>query len=208
MEHWQPLQSRARRDEILLAIEEHDNGWREPDARPSIDASSGRIRDFVHESIGVRQGVWPRGVARLLAHPRAAALVAQHALTVYERFRIDAEWAGFFTEMTQTRDRILAGLPTSLDELVADYAFVRIGDLISLIFCNEWNETQHFAGFTFARAGDSVLIEPNPFNEREIPIEVPAVELADRRFTTDAELREAIAAAALVTLPGKIAGRT
>src|SRR5687768_1060872 len=99
MERCVPLAVRPRRDRILRAIGEHDNGWAEEDAAPTVNPASGDVADFVHAPLSVRHRVWPRAVARLANDPWAAALVAQHALTVYERFRMDAAWATFFAGM-------------------------------------------------------------------------------------------------------------
>src|SRR5262245_49386437 len=107
MERSVVLATRPRRNAILLAIGEHDNGWAEEDAAPTIDPASGAIADFVSVPLSVRHAVWPRGVARLADQPWAAALVAQHALTVYDRFRNVAEWASFFREMEEARDAMV-----------------------------------------------------------------------------------------------------
>ncbi len=139
MEHWRPLASGPRRDSILLAVAEHDNGWREPDAEPALDAE-GRIADFVNAAPEVRQGVWPRAIARLEQDPWAAALVAHHAVTVYDRFRTNPEWATFFGEMEASRDALVDGSGHTLDELARDYVYVRLGDLISLTFCTGWDD--------------------------------------------------------------------
>ena len=88
-----------RRTEILLAIAEHDNGWREVDGAPLVDAATGRVLDFIHAPDAVRQGVWPRGVERLAHAPYAAALVAQHALEIYARYRTDTGVAAVLREL-------------------------------------------------------------------------------------------------------------
>ena len=80
------LQS-PRLPSILLAVEEHDNGWREVDTAPLVDASTGRVLDFIGAPEEIRRPVWPRGVDRLADTPYAAALVAQHALHIYRRYR-------------------------------------------------------------------------------------------------------------------------
>src|SRR5688572_29016028 len=89
MRHWRAdgFPEKQRQHVILLAIDAHDNGWREIDASPLVDPGTGRILDFVHAPDHVRRGVWPRGVARLATAPYAAALVAQHAIHVYRRYR-------------------------------------------------------------------------------------------------------------------------
>ena len=96
MERCVPLASRPRREAILHAIGEHDAGWAQEDAAPTVDPVTGGVVDFVSVPVGVRQAVWTRTIAQLADDPWAAALVAQHALFVYDRFRSDAGWMPFF----------------------------------------------------------------------------------------------------------------
>ena len=105
MVHCVQLAARPRRDSILHAIGEHDNGWAEEDAVPTVNHNTGSVADFVSVPLSVRHRVWPRGVARLADDPWAAALVAQHALTVYDRFRSDAGWTPFFDELAGVKKR-------------------------------------------------------------------------------------------------------
>ena len=122
MEHSVALSGRPRRDSILHAIGEHDNGWAEADAAPTVDAESGNVMDFVSAPLSVRQGAWPRGIARLADDPWAAALVAQHVLTVYDRYRSDSAWTAFFAEMKTARMRMLRAAAMPLADLEDDYA--------------------------------------------------------------------------------------
>ena len=163
MEECLPLAMHARRASILLAAAEHDNGWIEEDAAPAVDAGA-RVVDFVTAPLSVRHGVWPRAIARLAGDPWAAALVAQHAITVYDRFRSDDAWTQFFADMEALRDNRLARTTLHLDDLVADYAFVRLGDLISLTFCTGWTDEQGFGGWTVHLSGASVVVAPDPFD--------------------------------------------
>src|SRR5690606_13333781 len=156
---------------------EHDNGWREPDEAPTVDLESGRVFDFIGAPAEIRQGVWPRGVARLADRPWSAALVAQHALTIYDRYRGDAAWTAFFAAMEARRDSLVATTGLSLDTLMHDYAYVRIGDLISLIFCNEWDEPHEYPPWTFTRDGDTVVVRPDPFEGRRVPLAIQAREV-------------------------------
>jgi hypothetical protein len=87
MQHCVALAARPRRGSILLAIAEHDNGWAEEDAAPIVHPTTGCVVDFINAPMSVRQTVWPRSVARLADDRWAAALVAQHATAVYDRFR-------------------------------------------------------------------------------------------------------------------------
>jgi Protein of unknown function (DUF3891) len=206
MEHCVPLAARPRNDAVLHAIVEHDNGWEEEDAAPTVDPESGVVVDFVTAPLSVRHRVWPRACKRLADDPWAAALVAQHAITVYDRFRSDAEWTGFFAEMAATRDALLrdSGLP--LDELLSDYAFVRLADLISLTFCTGWTDPQHFREWTVTRFDTRVVVAPDLFGSAVIPFAIGAREIPDRRFRADAELREALSDAKTLTLRGEVVG--
>lgn len=177
MEHWAHggLPSHPRRPSILLAVGEHDNGWREVDAWPPLDPATGRLLDFMTVAADVRRGVSPRGVDRLSGDPWAAALVAQHAIHVYRRFRDDRQWDGFFREMEAARDRLVArAAGLDLQQLLADYFFVRMGDLLSLTFCNAWSEAPDELGYAIRGEGARLTVMPDPFDGREIPIAVPA----------------------------------
>jgi Protein of unknown function (DUF3891) len=207
MEHCVALARHPRRDAILHAIGEHDAGWAEEDAAPTVNPGTGHVVDFVSAPLSVRHRVWPRGVARLASDPWAAALVAQHAITVYDRYRWSSDWTSFFDEMATLRDEWLqaGGLP--LDDLVDDYAFVRLADLISLTFCAGWTEPQHFRDWTVERSGTRVVVTPDLFDGAVIPIAIDARELRNRPFGSDAELRHALHSATTIGLRGEVAGR-
>jgi uncharacterized protein DUF3891 len=207
MEHCVPLAARPRRDAILHAIAEHDNGWTEEDAAPTVNPATGNVVDFVSAPLSVRHAVWPRGVARLADDPWAAALVAQHAVTVYDRFRSEAEWTSFFAAMEAMRGAMLRASGTPLDHLVADYAFVRLADLISLTFCTGWTDEQRFGDWTVQLSGTRVVVTPDAFGGAEIPIEINAREIRNQPFRSDAELRDALSEANTTTLRGEVAGR-
>lgn len=206
MEGCAPLRARPRADTILFAIREHDNGWTELDAAPMVDSSTGRIADFMTAPVPVRQQVWPRGVGRI-QEPWAAALVAQHALTIYDRYRESPEWSAFFATMESMRDDRLREAGGSLDDLVVDYAFVRLGDLISLAFCTGWTDEQRFGEWAVQRFDARLLVTPDAFGGRTIGFEITARELPNRPFTSDADLRDALGAATLTSLRGEICAK-
>ena len=205
MERWAPLHDAPRRASILLAIEEHDNGWSELDAAPMVDPTSGGVFDFIHIPADARQAVWPRGVARLAEEDVwAAALVAHHAVTVYDRYRNDAAWQTFFPRLEALRDDLVNTAGRSKQQLTYDYAFVRIGDLISLIFCAQWDEGQNYDDWAFRRDGDRVVVTPDAFAGRAIPVAVNARQIPSRRYENDDDLRQAVRQSPLVTLAGTV----
>jgi hypothetical protein len=210
MQHWRAdgLPVSPRRSAILLAIQEHDNGWLEVDSAPLVDESSGQLLDFINAPAVVRREVWPRAVNRLASAPYAAALVAQHAVHVYRRFRPDREWAPFFLTMEAARDRYLqlAGSPPP-EDLHRDYALVRIGDLASLTFCNGWTDVQSDESVYAVRLdGTRLVITPDPFERAVVPIQIAARALPDQPFRSTSEAHAAFAAAEPRVLRGIASG--
>ena len=208
MERSPALAARPRRDAILRAIGEHDNGWTEEDAAPIVEPATGAIADFVHIAVDVRHRVWPRGIERLAADPWAAALVAQHAITIYDRFRGDAVWGPFFTEMESLRTKYAAAAGLTLSDVLADYPFVRLGDLISLSFCTGWTSEQRYADWSVHAEGSRVIVRsavaPGLFDRSPVPIEIHAREIHGRAFSSDADLRAAVDTAPAATLHGSV----
>ena len=207
MQHAAALAAHPRRHSILLAVAEHDNGWTEADAAPLIDPASGTPADFISAPVGVRQGVWPRGVARLADDPWAAALVAEHAMAIFERYRNDAGWTEFFLEMESLQRTMLDASGSSMDDLIADYQFVGLGDVISLTFCNGWTDVQQFEMWSIRLSGSRVFVRPDPFGGIAIPIAIEARELRRSLFDTDTDLRDALAAAQMARVHGVIVGQ-
>jgi hypothetical protein len=204
MERCMPLAGRPRRSVILQAIGEHDNGWAEEDAAPVADPETGAPMDFVNAPLAVRHRVWPRAVSRLAADPWAAALVAQHAITVYDRYRSDRAWDHFFAEMEVLRDAMLrrSGVPS--EQLAADYVFVRLGDLISLTFCTGWSDEQRFGDWRVRPSAEGVAVIPDAFAGAAIPMEIAAREIRKVPFESDAALRAAVDAAPVTMLRGTV----
>jgi hypothetical protein len=238
MREWRAdgLPDSPRRDVILLAIERHDHGWASLDAAPLVDdesesacgpseARSRRARsawgwgpkraekkivDFIGAPDDVKQRVWPEAVARLDATSYAAALVAEHAVHIYRRHRTDPNWLAFFDEMEALRDRhLLRARPLQMDDLKRDYAFLRIGDLMSLTFCNGWTDVQKDdfgSTYSFRLEGTRLMVTPDPFEGREIPFEISARALTQSGFKSSSEAQAVVAAAPTVVLQGVVAG--
>ena len=207
MDHCAPLQAHPRRDAILHAIGEHDNGWWEEDSAPTVNPATSRAFDFVNAPVSVRHAVWPRGVARLADDPWAAALVAQHAITVYDRFRSEAEWDPFFNGMAAMRDEMLRASGMPIEMLEGDYPFVRLADLISLTFCTGWTDEQRFAQWTVQRLGSRILVTPDAFGGATIPFTIEAREIPNQAYQSDRELRDAVDRADRITLRGEAGPR-
>jgi len=198
----------SRRDEIIHAVEHHDDGWLEVDRAPIIDETTGELLDFITSPVAVRRGIWPRGVALLATTPYAAALVAQHAVHIYRRYRDDHAWATFFGEMESLRAHHLReAAPATLEMLLSDYRWLRTGDILSLAFCNAWSDVQHDErGGSAHLTDDRLVLTPDPFGGAEVALAVPAREMSAAPFASAAAATVAYARAPATILSGIAAG--
>ncbi len=200
------FESHPRRAVILQAVREHDNGWIEEDEATIVDGN-GRPVDFVAAPVPIKHRLWPRAVERVGARDRyQAALVAQHAVTVHAQHRADPEWQPFFARMEAARNAMLGR--SADDAFARDYRFLRVGDLLSLVFCNGWTEPHDLPGGGRAvLSGASLQVSPDPFAGAAVPLRIAARSLPARRYPSAAELRAALAAAPVEALEGTAVGR-
>ncbi len=202
----------ASRTAVLFAIEQHDNGWNEVDHRPMLNRATGRPHDFTDVPFEVKQDIWPRGVERLVADsPLAAALVAQHAITLHQHRRAEAAWQPFFARLEQMRDDLLcrSGAATGSARVAFDrsYDLLYVGDVVSLVFCNRWTDPLGAGDYRVGLGhDDAVVIEPDPFNGASIRFTVPARAIPDRRYASDEDLQGAFGGARAITLEGVARG--
>jgi hypothetical protein len=204
--HQDHFPDNTRKPSILHAIEEHDAGWAEIDQTLVVDDATGQLVDFMGISDALKRETSWRGIERLAHDPYAAALVAQHRLHVYGRYTERPEWQAFFADVAAARDMNLrAAGADSLEDLLRDYRFVRLGDLASLAFCNNWPRSEEY-GYVFALEGTSLVVTPDPLNGRTIAIDIEAREIEDQWFAHAADARRVIAAARSVKLTGRFSG--
>ena len=223
MAAWQAdgLPARPTREAVLFATSQHDVGWQEEDARSQVDPLTRRPYDFMTLPGDRRQAVWPRAVRVLSQHSTyAAALVAQHALTIYRRYGADSAWHPFFVEMEALRDHWYSADrrpdgssggpldPMGADRLLflRDYGIVRIGDLLSLIFCNAWTEPEERDGYRLWLEHGQLRVAPDPFAGATIAFEVPARRVKVGDYESDLHWQAALAAAPVEHIEGSASG--
>jgi hypothetical protein len=207
----EPALRGAARETVLFATLEHDNGWLEVDAQPTIDPATGRPCDFISGPARVKHELWPRGIRRAAQKdPRAGALIAQHAITVYSYRASEPEWQSFFGPITAMRDELLRRLGSAdgpaREAFDEEYRAVRLGDLFSLQFCNGWSEPQETLGYRTELRGETLVISPDPFEGATVPLRVMARRIPARRYTDDGDLRAVVAAAVPEFLEGEARG--
>lgn len=201
------LPARPTRATLLFATREHDRGWLTVDAMPPIDPSTGRPYDFVAAPDPIKHELWPRAVAELGAvSPYAAALVAEHALTVYAQHRDSPEWAAFFETLARERDAWLTASAQPVRQLEVDYRLLRLADLVSLAFCNGWTEPREHAGYRLILAGAEMTITPDPFDGARVPLQVPMRAIPARVYASTADLLAALRGATPSAVEGVCRG--
>ena len=80
-----PAQPDRLRGEVLLAIAEHDNGWWEWEADPSVNTETGLPMGLGEVLQDQQAGMdrWHIGTTRFPQHPYASLLIAWHAYWLY-----------------------------------------------------------------------------------------------------------------------------
>ncbi len=141
-------------DEVLFAIYEHDNGWKEWEDAPQVNPANGFPMSFLEMDPKMSFGIWRRCFGRYSeTHPYVSALIALHFDRLNERFyrpgskhnlEIRTLAKTLHTEIEEFVLKMLkVALPGSKEnqsplpeEVVqTNLRFVQIGDLISLILC-------------------------------------------------------------------------
>ena len=198
----------AARHAILLATREHDNGWIEVDALPTVDPSTGRPSDFISGPAPVKHELWLRGIARAAkTDVLAGALVAEHALTVYGYRRDDAAWTSFFSTIEAMRDALVERIRFTDREMFHEYyRCVRLGDSFSLHFCNGWTAPATTLGYEAVMDGTTLRIAPDPFDGATVNLRIVGRRIPARLYLDDAEVRTAIAAATPEIVTGTACG--
>ena len=191
------LPDHPRRTDLLFAAREHDNGWREADAAPTLDAERGRPYDFLTLPDAERAEIWERGTARFAERrPYAALLITLHALNLLGGAGSGRRWQGLLSRLAERREELLEASGARAGEAEADYRFIDLTDAMSLAACNRWRDPFDRAGMRgrFDREIHTLYLEPFPF-AGATTFQVPARRIPRRRYSGDADLGSAVAAA-------------
>lgn len=199
--HFDGFASHPRRDEIALAVREHDHGWQAIDEELVFDPAAGRALDFITVPDTHKRSVWPIAVERLAARSTyAAALVAEHALYVYEANRGKPDWAPHFADLEQRRTILLERSGVPLEMLREDYPFVAVADLLSLATCLRWPGTHERFGRSVRSEADAITVAPALLSA-PVRVAVKARRVANRRYASAAELRDTLDRAPIESVP-------
>ena len=189
------VREHPRRDSLLAAVREHDNGWREADAAPRIDPDGGRPYDFRALPGEHRREIWRRGVERFAGdEPYLALLAARHSLELHRGRRGEPGWAVYLAELEARLPDLLAAAEMDEARLAEDYPWLDLADSLSLTVCLRSPDPVRRGALT-ARLRDGELeIEPFPL-AGATTFEIPCRRIADRRYQGEADLAGALGAA-------------
>jgi hypothetical protein len=147
------LPAHPRREDLLFAAREHDNGWREADAAPRWDSGTGRPHDFMTLPTADRIEVWERGPCRFATErPYAAQLITRHARHLLGGRRGEEGWDGLLDFLADFERGLSEETGVPEGELAADYRWIELADQISLTACAGRREPVERHGLRIAPA--------------------------------------------------------
>lgn len=189
------LPDHPRRQNLLRAAREHDNGWREADSAPSLRPGDSRPMDFLSASLEHRIEIWHRGVRRFVDDdPELTLLIIQHALQLHSRFFSAVGWNQAVKTWVDLRSELLNSSPTFEEELAADYRWLHLVDILSLALCSRWHRKFTLGPWRLFVDGDLLEIEPFPL-AGATTFSVPCRLIADRSYSSATELATELALA-------------
>ena len=203
---------------VLYAAREHDNGWAEWEAAPTVDAA-GRPRNFLEMPVAEVLPVWRRGPRRAAEYdPYSGLLVSLHATRIfqprYQHGRDAAEERESLRLFLEEQEAFRSDLQrrVTVDEPVvrAHSALIGLWDRLSLLVCcgpipaATLEDVPAHGGAMAVRViptGERwAALEPYPFAGGAVELAVPARRVPAHPYATPEALREALAAAPAETL--------
>lgn len=208
---WRSLADHPRREELLFAVREHDNGWRETDAAPHWDAERGRPHDFISLPRGERIELWQRGTARFAGErPYASLLIVRHAIRLHQE-RSGEDWQAFRDYLDELQRGLIEETGAPEEQVEEDYRWLDLADLISLAACNRWSEPFARYGFRGQLDGETLRLDPLTLRLDPFPLagstafRIPCRRIPVREYRGDADLGGELAAARWEELPVRVA---
>jgi hypothetical protein len=192
-----------RREELLFAVREHDNGWREADAAPWIDPATQRPYDFSSFPDSERLEIWKRGILRFAdQHPYSALLIAEHAEIIHQPLSDD--WRDLFGQIESLRQEWLDTAAADRSEIQMDYRYLALADALSLAYCTRRTVPWKGQSVTALVEGDILHLEPFPL-AGTTTFQIPVRRIPNRPYSTDTQIGSALARARWDHLPVKVA---
>ena len=187
------LPGHPRREWLLFAVREHDNGWREADAAPTVDRTTGMPLDFLTMPPVVRCEIWRRGIERYATrHPYTALLIAEHVEALNRP--ADALLEQLFDAVQPQRNRWLVELGLDRFTVGRDYGWLRLADRLSLALCSQGTDWLQNLGIRATLGSRCLELDPFPL-AGATTFEIPVRRIPNRCYDGDTDLGVALARA-------------
>lgn len=210
------------RREVMLAAEQHDIGWLEWEARPELNAKTGRPQTFMEIPTSAHLDIWtPAGPAALVYGPYVALFVSKHGTGLYQRHdftddtpeeahrarTFQVEGAAFEQRLIEA----MAGTPSYApwlddDTIARNSKLISVWDMMSLSLCGGSGRNLSISDVPAGGAAttlnvvpdsanvDLAIVSPWPFEGESLLLTCPARRMT-RTFSSNADLQAAVAQA-------------
>ncbi len=217
-------------EEVCLASEQHDIGYLDWETSPTLNPDTGLPYTFLEMPRDLRLEIWTRGIRRMLRFGRyPALLVSMHYTWLANRNQRECppNEQAWIDEFLEKQDALQTTLQTSLcndfyygpvstaETLRRNQQLVSAWDWMSLLLCHRLIEKKFvdqiptksgYSGLTFSPLtpdGNTIQVSPWPFRGEQLDLVCEGRRLL-KRYRDEEHLREAIRAAAPVTLAIKL----
>ena len=195
------LRLHPRRERLITAVREHDNGWHEADAAPRISRTTGRPHDFRSLPDEQRRELWRRGIGRFAEEaPYVALLIAEHSRQIHGSRHAEPGWGPFLDELAERREELLEAAGLAAADLAADYRWLELADSLSLAVCCRSPTPVVDARLTARQGAGELELDPFPL-AGATTFEIPCRHIADRRYRGEADLASALGTARWTRMP-------
>lgn len=205
------LPEHPRRDDVIFAAREHDNGWREADAAPRWDGEARRPHDFLSLPTGERCEIWLRAVDRYAdERPYAARLVNLHALALHQGRRDDPAYEDLMAHLDAREEELAEHTGVPALDARRDYGWIDATDQFSLAVLLGWREprTHRFRDRRIEMAVDEAgILRLDPFPlAGSTTFQVPVRHVEKRDYGGDTAWTLALATARFETWKVRVGG--
>jgi hypothetical protein len=199
-------------DEVLFAIIEHDNGWKEWDTSPKVNTQTGYPMNFMEMDFPDQKTIWTSSFRRFSEdHPYASALIALHFRVFNEKIidknegnseakRLNFEMNKFIAASLNLKFSNSGLLPLPKKAKI-NLRLLQVGDIISLALSHGWPSIEidavplNYKGTAFrlkltSSDGKNYIINPYPFSQDTLRFQIIGKRLNQKRFNSDDELRQ------------------
>lgn len=200
-------------DEVLFAIEQHDNGWKEWDSHPQVNQGNNYPMNFMEMELDDQHDIWRKCFSNHAdEHPYASALIALHFRKFNCKSISKTPSNGKAVEMKNEIDRFIVeklglehfdSVDTLPQDILLNLRFLQIGDIISLTLCHGWNSMKidnvptDYDGSSCKMIlnsdnGGRYNISPDPFCRDSMEFRIRGRRINRREFESDEQMREMI----------------